>query len=73
MKNFLLSALKWITIGCAAWIAWQWSSGQSSETLLTIGLVVVAFSVSYVEGSLKDRIEVLEYRVNDLSQKLNHY
>lgn len=73
MKNFLKGTLKWGGLLLAAYVGGQLLDGISSETKLFWIVAGLALAVAYVDGSLKDRISDLEYRVNDLSRRLSRY
>lgn len=71
MKSFLKAAGKWTLImGCFA-ILGSWIGDLPFESRTNLFLMGLAFAIAYTEGTLKERIATLEYRVDEHRDRLN--
>lgn len=71
--RFLKTAAKWGGILALIYIGSLFLTGLDFETRTGWLLFGLVMAISYVDGSLKDRISMLEYRVDELSRRLNGY
>jgi hypothetical protein len=73
VRSFLKAALKWAFIIGAAIVGTTLLQGVAFETRMIVFLVGLGMAIAYVDGSHKDRISMLEYRIDELEQKLLGY
>lgn len=71
--RFVGNTAKWIGILAAVYLGSLFLSGLDFETRIGWFLAGLAMSIAYVDGSLKDRISMLEYRVDELNRRLNEH
>lgn len=71
MKRFLKTAGKWALILGALYIGSLFISGLDFETRIGWFIFGLAMAIGYVDGSQKDRMAALEYRVKELEYRLD--
>lgn len=71
LGGFLKSAAKWGGILLLGLIGWNYLTGLDFESRMGWIIFAFAMALAYVDGSLKDRIRNLEYRVDQLNKQLN--
>lgn len=64
MKNYVRSVFKWMFFVAAGTGIGLYANALQFETRTNCVLVALGLAIAFVEGSLKDRIEMLEYRLN---------
>ena len=64
---------KWAIILGAIYAGMTLLSGLDFETRIGWFLTALAMAIAYVDGTQKDRIATLEYRVDELSRRINGY
>lgn len=71
MIRFLKSALKWGVILAGIYAGSLLVSGMDFESRTGWFFFGIALAVAYVDGSLKDRISSLEYKIEQMDRQLN--
>lgn len=70
--SFLKQAGKWALILGAIYIVTTLFSGFDFETRVGWLLAALGMAIAYVDGTQKDRIANLEYRINELSRRIDN-
>jgi len=71
--SFTKSIGKWLLILAAIYIGSTLISGVDFETRMGWFLAALALAIAYVDGTQKERISTLEYRVDELVRRINGY
>jgi hypothetical protein len=71
MKRFLKSAGKWLLILGGVWLVTLYLSGVDFETRTGWYLFALAMGIAYLDGTQKDKIAALEYRIKELERRLD--
>lgn len=73
MKNFLKTAGKWTLIMVGFALLASWLGDLPFESRVNLFLFGLGFAIAYTEGSLRDRIKSLEYRVDEQDRRLRRH
>ncbi|MDB6148179.1 MAG: hypothetical protein JWO45_1843 [Spartobacteria bacterium] len=64
-------AAKWSIILGAIYVATTFFSGLDFESRTGLFLAALAMAIAYVDGNQKDRIANLEFRVDELTRRID--
>lgn len=73
VRRFFRGLGKWTLILGGLWVFGTWMNSLEPESRIWAILWVMGMAIAYLDGSHKDRIQQLEWRVDDLSRRLNGY
>lgn len=68
MKTTFKSVLKWGSIMLGAYFATTFLQGTPLEDRILYMFIFFAFLIAYIDGSTKDKIQALEWRVDEISR-----
>lgn len=71
MKRLLKTACKWASILGVIYAGSLILSGLAFETRIVWYLVGLGLSIAYMDGTQKDRISDLQFRISELERQLN--
>ena len=61
--------LKWLAIMVGVYAAATYISGMDTGTRTFLALMALAMSIAYIDGTHKDRISDLEFRISELERQ----
>jgi hypothetical protein len=73
IRSVIKLVSKWAIILGAIYIGMTLLSGLDFEARMGWFLAALAMAIAYVDGTQKERIATLEYRVDELSRRINGY